>query len=68
VLVCCLAVPLWRGVTTYLRKVTYLYVMTRWLSYTGVALDEFPLVQRHFERQRDDPAVERAEREEGIRG
>lgn len=45
----------------------YAYVMTRWLVYTDVSLDEFPHVKQHFERLADEPAVIQAEQEQGIR-
>lgn len=42
------------------------YVMTRWLSYTGVRLDEFPALKKYFERMQDVPAVIQAKKEQGI--
>ena len=45
----------------------FAYIMTRWLPYTNFTLDELPHLKRHFERFRDDPAIVRAEEEQGIR-
>ena len=45
----------------------FAYVMTKWLPYSGVTVDEFANLRRHFTTMRDDPGVIRAEEEQGIR-
>ena len=45
----------------------FAYIMTRWLPYSGIGIDEFPNLKRHFGRFRDEPGVVRAEEEQGIR-
>lgn len=45
----------------------FVYIMTRWLPYTAFTLAELPHLKRHFETFRDDPAIVRAEEEQGIR-
>lgn len=45
----------------------FVYIMTRWLPYTNFTIDELPELKRHFLKFRDDPAIVRAEEEQGIR-
>ncbi|NRB39995.1 MAG: glutathione S-transferase family protein [Pseudomonadales bacterium] len=45
----------------------FAYIMTRWLTYTDVSIDEFPHVKSHFQRLAQEPAVIQAETEQGIR-
>lgn len=45
----------------------YAYVMTRWLPFSDVKIEEFPYVKRHFERLANEPGVIRAEKEQGLR-
>ena len=45
----------------------FAYIMTRWLPYSEMSVDEFLILKRHFERMRDEPGVVRAEEEQGSR-
>jgi len=51
----------------YYAPDAFAYIMTRWLPYSGIGIDEFPNLKRHFGRFRGEPGVVRAEEEEGIR-
>lgn len=44
----------------------FAYILTSWLHYTGVHLDEFPALKKYFERMQDVPAIIQARKEQGI--
>lgn len=42
------------------------YVLTRWMAFTGLDLNEYPDLKRHFDRFHNDPATMQARLEEGM--
>ena len=45
----------------------YAYIMTTWVSYTGLDLDDYPNVKRLFNNMAQDPGIIQARKEEGLR-
>ncbi|MDY6878745.1 MAG: glutathione S-transferase family protein [Desulfatiglans sp.] len=45
----------------------YAYIITTWVGYTGLNLDDYPNVKRLFNKMAQDPGIIQAREEEGLR-